>query len=174
MADRTAATLFALAYLQTYSNYISKPKSKFTFTIYKGVFRIAVIFWSNFVGSRILRNYKWTVENALIRGHLNNTWHSRGGGGGHQSVTWTFLLYKNLGLNTFGTEKLWQRARLGFKGHILSLLFHISKPISMKKQLFYKMKLLQGSEKRQKKCHVLFEWPLNSKCKRALKSLKLK
>ncbi len=98
-----------------------------------------------------------------LRGHSNNTWHSRGGG--RQCVTHTFFTSWNTIFKDVGGEKFYFTARLCFKRYFLSYSFHTLEQIRLK----------IGDQKREKchtgggavrivtkKCHVLFEWPLSN------------
>ena len=61
---------------------------------------------------------------------------------------------------------MFKSEELGFKRHFPSIAFCSLKPRSLKNQLFFKTKCHMeggrgGFRKEPKKCHVLFEWPLN-------------
>ena len=69
-----------------------------------------------------------------VKGHSNNTWHSRVGW--VSKVSHELFCSLTSHVNAFGSKKLCFRARKGFQIHLLSNLYYSLKLISLKKQSF--------------------------------------
>jgi len=84
-----------------------------------------------------------------VKCHSNNTWHSKTV---RESATWTFYSFLNSDFKAFlMIYIMFERARLGFKRHLLSISFQCSMPRSLKIS-YWSRKMSHGEGRGSENC----------------------